>query len=174
MDEDTKKCAALKFCRSLFATSNLIGTDFDDVRMMEIVKRDFPQQPGGDGVHVTFSVSWHAIGKAGEDAGTERPLPDCHRRRHVSRDSGLKGVDEPLRMLAEPPVFVHQSGTLTAPARRATRYASVRPGPPRALRWLKCKQASRWLSPTMPARYAAGELAGRGAVAQLRDGAVGK
>ncbi len=68
MEEWTKKRAALKFCRSLFATSNLIGTDFDDVRVMEIVKRDFPQQPGGDSVHVTFSVSWHAIGKAGEDA----------------------------------------------------------------------------------------------------------
>ena len=59
-----KKRAILKFCEGLFATRNLIGTDFDDVNVMQVKGRDFVQQPGGDGLHVTFSVSWHAIGKA--------------------------------------------------------------------------------------------------------------
>ena len=36
---------------------------------------------------------------------------------------------------------------------------------------VEMQQAGRWQSPTMPARYAAGELASRGAVARLRYGA---
>ncbi len=36
---------------------------------------------------------------------------------------------------------------------------------------VEMQQAGRWLSPTMPARYAHGELASRGAVARLRYGA---
>ena len=38
---------------------------------------------------------------------------------------------------------------------------------------VEMQQAGRWQSPTMPARYAAGELASRGAVARLRYGATG-
>ena len=68
IDDRTKKRAILKFCEGLFATSNLIGTDFDDVNVMQVKGRNFPQQPDGVGFHVTFSVSWHAIGKTGEDA----------------------------------------------------------------------------------------------------------
>ena len=40
-----KKRAILKFCEGLFATSNLIGTDFDDVNVMQVKGRDFVQQP---------------------------------------------------------------------------------------------------------------------------------
>ena len=65
-DELDKKDALMDFCRGLFQTSNLIGTDFDDVQVFKVSGRDFPQQPNGTGVHVTFSVSWHAIGKSGE------------------------------------------------------------------------------------------------------------
>lgn len=54
----------LAFCRELF-NSNITGTDIDDVQVFEIAGRRFPQQPGGVGVHVTFSVSWHMIGKTG-------------------------------------------------------------------------------------------------------------
>ena len=66
MDESDKKRAIKKLCESIFATSNLIGTDFDDMQVFEVVKRDFPQQIGGGGLHISFSISWHAIGKTGE------------------------------------------------------------------------------------------------------------
>ena len=77
-NESDKKRAILDFCRGLFATSNLIGTDFDDVHLMEVVERDFPQQPDGRGLHVSFSVSWHAVGKTGADAhdALESLIPD--------------------------------------------------------------------------------------------------
>ena len=68
MDESEKKRAIKKLCEGIFATSNLIGTDFDDMQVFEVVKRDFPQQPGGGGSHVSFSISWHAIGKTGKTA----------------------------------------------------------------------------------------------------------
>ena len=68
MDESEKKRAIKKLCEGIFATSNLIGTDFDDMQVFEVVKRDFPQQPGGGGLHVSFSISWHAIGKTGKTA----------------------------------------------------------------------------------------------------------
>ena len=67
-DPSDKKRAALAFCRELFGTSNLIPTDFDDVQVFEVTGRDFPQQPDGGGLHVAFSVSWHAIGKTGKEA----------------------------------------------------------------------------------------------------------
>ena len=69
MSDDLEiRAAILKFCEGLFATSNLIGTDFDDVSVMEVKGRNLPQQPDGAGLYVTFSVSWHAIGKTGERA----------------------------------------------------------------------------------------------------------
>ena len=49
-------------------THNLIGSDFDDVQVIPVSKRRFPQQPNGEGLHISFSVSWHAIGKAGQEA----------------------------------------------------------------------------------------------------------
>jgi hypothetical protein len=66
VDESAKKRAIKKLCEGIFATSNLIGTDFDDMQVFEVVKRDFPQQIGGGGLHISFSISWHAIGKTGE------------------------------------------------------------------------------------------------------------
>ena len=62
-----KQRALTILCRDLF-TSNVIGSDFDDVQVFKVVKRDFPQQPDGAGLHISFSVSWHAIGKTGKDA----------------------------------------------------------------------------------------------------------
>ena len=67
-DKIKKHRALLKLCRDLFTTSNLLGADFDDVQVFEVTKRNFVQQPGGGGVHVSFSVSGHAIGKTGKDA----------------------------------------------------------------------------------------------------------
>lgn len=55
--------AVLTFCRHLF-NSNIVGTDLDDVQVFPVTKRRFEQQPGGGGVHITFSVSWHMVGKA--------------------------------------------------------------------------------------------------------------
>ena len=67
-DEELRsKRALMNLCRDMF-TSNLIGTDFDDVKVIPVKGRNFPQQPGGAGLHIRFSVSWHAIGKLGETA----------------------------------------------------------------------------------------------------------
>ena len=67
----TDKSAAnrelMKLCRAIF-TRNLIGTDFDDVQVLEVTGRDFQQQPDGAGLNISFSVSAHAIGKLGQDA----------------------------------------------------------------------------------------------------------
>ena len=63
-----KARALVALCRDLF-TSNLTSSDFDDVCAVEVTNRDFPQQPGGAGVNVTFSERWHAIAKvAGGEA----------------------------------------------------------------------------------------------------------
>ena len=68
MNDLDRKREILKFCQALFATSNLIGTDFDDMQIIETIGRHFPQQANGAGLHVCFSVSWHAVGKTGKDA----------------------------------------------------------------------------------------------------------
>ena len=68
IDDSDRKRAVLKFCEGLFETTNLIGSDFDDVQIFEVSGRDFPQQSNGKGLHVSFSVSWHAIGKTGRTA----------------------------------------------------------------------------------------------------------
>lgn len=62
-----KTLAVMNFCRDLFS-SNLIQSDFDDVQLFKVTGRDFFQQPGGAGLHVSFSVSSHAIGKTGKVA----------------------------------------------------------------------------------------------------------
>ena len=67
MTENNQAAELLKLCRDLFK-ANVIGSDFTDVQVMRVVGRDFPQQPDGTGIHVTFSVSWHAIGKTGKAA----------------------------------------------------------------------------------------------------------
>lgn len=53
----------MEFCRLVFNQRNLIGTDFEDVQVFQVTGRDFEQQANGGGVHVSFSVSWHALGK---------------------------------------------------------------------------------------------------------------
>ena len=70
MDEmdRARRYAIIEFCHGLFATTNLIASDFDDLQAFEVTGRDFVQQHGGTGIHVTFSVSWHAIGKSGKRA----------------------------------------------------------------------------------------------------------
>ena len=67
MANELDKLAFIELCRDLF-DSNLIQSDFDDVQVFKVTERNFSQQPGGDGVHITFSVSWHAIGKTGKPA----------------------------------------------------------------------------------------------------------
>ena len=76
----TRHHALLTFCRELFS-SNIIGTDVDDVQAFEVTGRPFPQQPGGGGVHVAFSVSWHMIGKTSGKChnALETLLPDGER-----------------------------------------------------------------------------------------------
>ena len=77
-DSLERKRAILKFCEGLFETKNLTPTDFEDVNIMRVEKRDFAQQSDGAGLHVTFSVSWHAIGKTREKthAALERLLSE--------------------------------------------------------------------------------------------------
>lgn len=57
--------ALMIFCRALFNTSNLIGSDFKDVSVRR-VERHFVQDEAG--LHVQFTVSAHASGKTGKDA----------------------------------------------------------------------------------------------------------
>ena len=61
-DERIANRKLIALCHAIF-TKNLIGTDFDDVKVLDVRGRDFPQQPGGDGLNISFSVSAHAIGK---------------------------------------------------------------------------------------------------------------
>ena len=65
---DDKNRELIRLCRGIFETRNLIGTDFDDVQVLKVDGRDFHQQPGGGGLHISFSVSWHALGKTGREA----------------------------------------------------------------------------------------------------------
>lgn len=71
MDEDLSKEEALRALvrlgRDLF-TSNVIGSDFDDVHISGVERGDFPNQPGEAGLRIAFSVSWHALGKTGKEA----------------------------------------------------------------------------------------------------------
>ena len=62
-----RRDAFMKLCRGIFGRNNLIGSDFDDFRVFEVTGRDFPQQPGGGGLHVSFSISHHALGKLSAD-----------------------------------------------------------------------------------------------------------
>ena len=66
-DDKSRERALLKLCRDLFK-SNVIGTDFDDVQVFMVAGRDFEQQSDGNGIHISFSVSWQGIGKTGKDA----------------------------------------------------------------------------------------------------------
>ena len=42
---------------------NLIGTDFENIQLTEIVGGKFPQQPDGAGLRISFDISCHALGK---------------------------------------------------------------------------------------------------------------
>ncbi len=57
------KRAVIDLVKAIGRGSNLTGTDFDDARAFEVTRRNFEQQPGGEGVHLSLSISWHAIGK---------------------------------------------------------------------------------------------------------------
>ncbi|MDE0123855.1 MAG: hypothetical protein OXN97_04675 [Bryobacterales bacterium] len=56
-----EKQALIAFCREVFRTRNLIGTDIEDVKL-EAVERAFVQD--NNGVRVQFTVSRHFLGKA--------------------------------------------------------------------------------------------------------------
>ena len=66
-EKDDKSQALITICRDLF-NGNVIATDFDDVQVLPVTRRDFEQQPGGAGLNISFSVSWQAIGKTVDDA----------------------------------------------------------------------------------------------------------
>lgn len=64
MDEGEKRRAVLTLLRGIFGGSeNLIGTDFDNVDVKSVEDCDFEQQPNGNGIHISFSISHHALGK---------------------------------------------------------------------------------------------------------------
>ena len=68
-DQDDKRRTVMTLCGDLFGSgSNLISTDFDDVHALQVSKRDFPQEPGGGGIHHQFSLRWHVLGKMGGPA----------------------------------------------------------------------------------------------------------
>ncbi|MCY4449288.1 MAG: hypothetical protein OXE02_10670 [Chloroflexi bacterium] len=64
----TKEQALVTLLRHL--PTNMIAGDFADVEVSNVEGRDFPsgQQPGGAGVHFSFSMSWHSLGKTGKEA----------------------------------------------------------------------------------------------------------
>ena len=55
------KRAIVQLVQAIGRTSNLITTDFDHTAVHEVHHADFPQQPDGVGVHVSFSISAHAL-----------------------------------------------------------------------------------------------------------------
>ncbi len=63
----TKSEYLIDFCKGLFNTSNLIGSDITDVDV-ESVDAVFPQDRSG--IKVTFTVSNHLIGKTGDEVRT--------------------------------------------------------------------------------------------------------
>ncbi len=68
IDEKIRKTAAMRqLCEAIFGRNNLIGTDFDDVKAFRVEGRDL-HQSGGSGIHICFTVSWHAIGKLSPDS----------------------------------------------------------------------------------------------------------
>ena len=59
--EHIAKWRALReFVRGVFGRNNLIGSDFEDIKATRI-KRKFEQGTGG--IRVSFSISYHALGK---------------------------------------------------------------------------------------------------------------
>ena len=58
----SKETDLMKLGKALF-TTNVLEHDFTDVQVSEVTGCDFPQQPGGGGYRISFSVSHHAIGK---------------------------------------------------------------------------------------------------------------
>ena len=69
INEKVHRTAAMKqLCEAIFGLSNLIGTDFDDVKAFRVEGRDL-HQSGGSGIHICFTVSWHALEKLSQDLG---------------------------------------------------------------------------------------------------------
>ena len=60
LDTPSQRHAFMKFCEILFAPSNLIGTDFQDV-VVNRIDAEFVQDRAG--LRIEFSVSNHAVGK---------------------------------------------------------------------------------------------------------------
>ena len=54
--------AMRKLCAAIFGRNNLIGTDFDDVKAFRVTGRNLHQSEG-EGIHICFTVSTHALGK---------------------------------------------------------------------------------------------------------------
>ena len=63
VDRTAARRALTKLLRGL--PSNLIATDLDDVSVLRVLDRNFEQQPDGGGLHISFSISYHALGKMG-------------------------------------------------------------------------------------------------------------
>ena len=63
-----KRFALRELLRNL--PSNMIAGDLTDVQVLKVEGRDFAsgQQPGGAGLNISFSISWHALGKTGKEA----------------------------------------------------------------------------------------------------------
>ena len=91
-DKDSAEAsrALLKFCRSLFETSNLIGTDFKDASILE-VKRPFVQPSDEGGLHVQFTVSW------GQQLACATMLMCCFLRSRTAHSEGALGLKRCLR-----------------------------------------------------------------------------
>ena len=78
MSRDYEQEANIRNLARLVLQEPLIDSDFADVDAVNVKGRDFPQQPGGAGVQITFTVSWHALGKRGAElnAALDKVFPD--------------------------------------------------------------------------------------------------
>ncbi len=77
MTEDLKrKRAFIRFCKELFVINNISVADLDDLKVVEVNGRNFPQQPDGEGLHISFSVSWDAVGKTGASINLGDLIPE--------------------------------------------------------------------------------------------------
>lgn len=97
-DQDDKGRTTMTRCGDLFGSgSNLIATDFDGVHALQVTKSDLPQEPGGGGIDLQLSVSWHALGKMGGAAHDTLDLLVAHLR---EGHGGMNKDSTPKRLLA--------------------------------------------------------------------------
>ncbi len=112
--------------------------------------------------------AWHeALGGIGGDTGPDAPV---FVRLHKG---GQRAGSEPISATALRAIIARRCANAGVEGRvsgHSLRIGAAQDLAAAGASLVEMQQAGRWLSPTMPARYARGQLATRGAVARLRFG----